>query len=260
MKTYNQTGTYVFLKKFKKATECAEFECVQRLSLSSEELLKLGKSIRAQTSEISDTVENKDKPQSNCKRARKSQISSNLNIFKHDSNYVSFRKWQKLCSKMGYLIISKNFNQISNLLILKKFLDYLILIIMLLEATSNLNIALFPVDNEKKSHYHILIQVDSEEQLNQFFSSQKSFSVPCIFTCFKYLVSPTKDVKGNGELFDKLKLALTYSAQPVAAKVDLLDFTAIKKRLPNLLLSATSSNKQTSPNQNVCKKSRAVGG
>ena len=84
----------------------------------------------------------------------------------------------------------------------------------------------------KKNHYHILIQVDSEEQLNQFFPSQKSFSVPCIFTCFKYLVSPAKDVKGNGELFDKLKLALTYSAQPVAANLDLLDFTAIKKTYP----------------------------
>ena len=116
----------------------------------------------------------------------------------------------------------------------------------------------FSVENEKKTH--ILIQVDSEEQLNQFFPSQKCFSVPCIFTCFKYLVSPAKDVKGNGELFDKLKLALTYSAQPVAANLDLLDFTAIKKRLPNLLISATSSNKQTSPNQNVCKKSPAVGG
>ena len=89
LKTYDQTGTYVFLKVFKKATEGAEFECVQRLSLSSEEfskLLKSGKSIRAQTSEISDTVENKDKPQSNCKRARKSQLSSNTNEFKHDSN------------------------------------------------------------------------------------------------------------------------------------------------------------------------------
>ena len=62
LKTYDQTGTYVFLKVFKKATEGTEFECVQRLSLSSEEfskLLKSGKSIRAQTSEISDTVENK---------------------------------------------------------------------------------------------------------------------------------------------------------------------------------------------------------
>ena len=152
----------------------------------------------------------------------------------------------KLCSKLCYLIISKNFNQISNLLLLKKFLIYLLLKTMLLEATSNLN-------------YHILIQVDSEEQLIQFFPSQKSFSVPCIFTCFKYLVSPAKDVKGNGELFDKLKLALTFSAQPVAANLDLLDFTAIKKRLHNLLLSATS-NKQTLPNQNVCKKSPAIGG
>ena len=56
LKTYDQTGTYVFLKVFKKATEGAEFECVQRLSLSSEEfskLLKSGKSIRAQTKEIS---------------------------------------------------------------------------------------------------------------------------------------------------------------------------------------------------------------
>ena len=131
---------------------------------------------------------------------------------------------------------------------------------MLLEATSNLKIALFQSRMNKKIQHHILIQVDSEEQLNQFFPSQKRFSVPCIFTCFKYLVSPAKDVKGNGELFDKLKLALTYSAQPVAANLELLDFTAIKKRLPNLLLSATSSNKQTSPNQIVCKKSPAVGG
>ena len=67
LKTCDQTGTYVFLKVFKKATEGAEFECVQRLSLSFSKLLKSGKSIRAQTSEISDTVENKDKPQSNCK-------------------------------------------------------------------------------------------------------------------------------------------------------------------------------------------------
>ena len=76
LKTYDQTGTYVFLKVFKKATEGAEFESVQRLSLSSEEfskLLKSEKPIRAQTSDISDTVENKDKSQSNCKRARKTQ-------------------------------------------------------------------------------------------------------------------------------------------------------------------------------------------
>ena len=44
LKTYDQTGTYVFLKVFKKATECAEFECVQRLSLSSDEFSKLLKS------------------------------------------------------------------------------------------------------------------------------------------------------------------------------------------------------------------------
>ena len=89
LKIYDQTGTYVFLKVFKKATEVAEFECVKRLSLSSEEfskLLKSGKSIRAQTSEISDTVEIKDKPQSNCKRAKNSEIFSNTNDFRQDSN------------------------------------------------------------------------------------------------------------------------------------------------------------------------------
>ena len=112
----------------------------------------------------------------------------------------------------------------------------------------------FSVESEKKAFYHILIQVDSEEQLNQLFPSQKCFSIPCIFTCFKYLVSTAKDVKGNSELFDKLKLALTYSAQPVAANLDLLDFTATKKPLPNFLLSAKTSNNQTSPNQKACKK------
>ena len=77
---------------------------------------------------------------------------------------------------------------------------------MLLEATSNLKIALFH-SRMKKTQYLILIQEDSEEQLNHFFPSQKCFKVPCIFTCFKYLVSLAKDVKGNGELFDKPKLA-----------------------------------------------------
>ena len=104
-----------------------------------------------------------------------------------------------------------------------------------------------------------MIQVDSEEQLNQFFPSQKCFSVPCIFTCFKYLVSPAKYVKGNGELFDKLKLALTYSAQPVAANLDLLDFTAIKKRLPNLLLSATSSNNKLHQIKTFARNLRPLG-
>ena len=117
----------------------------------------------------------------------------------------------------------------------------------------------FSVESEKKSHYHMLIQVDSEEQLNQLFPSQKRFSIPCIFTCFKYLVSTAKDVKGNVELFDKLKLALTYSAQPDAANLDLLDLTATKKSLPILLLSAKTSNNQTSPNQRDCKKAPAEG-
>ena len=36
LKTYDQTGTYVLLKVFKKETECAEFECVERVFLNSE--------------------------------------------------------------------------------------------------------------------------------------------------------------------------------------------------------------------------------
>ena len=101
--------------------------------------------------------------------------------------------------------------------------------------------ARFQLKLKKKSQYHILVQVDSEEKLNLFFPS---FRVPCIFICFKYLVSPAKDIKINGELFDKLKLALTYSSQQlVSANLDLLEFNAIKKRLTKLLLSAASSSK-----------------
>ena len=65
LKTYDKTGTYVLLSVFKKTTEDAEIECVQRLSLSSEEfskLLKSGKSICVQTCENSDSVENKGNP------------------------------------------------------------------------------------------------------------------------------------------------------------------------------------------------------
>ena len=55
LKTYDQRGAYVFLKVFKKATEDAECDCVQRLSLTNEKfskLLKSGKSIRAQTKKL----------------------------------------------------------------------------------------------------------------------------------------------------------------------------------------------------------------
>ena len=88
LKTSDRTRTYVFLKVFKKSTESAQFDGVQRLSLSIEEfskVLRSGKSTRVQKTEYSDTVENKDKPHSYCKRAKKSQLSSNTNDFKHDS-------------------------------------------------------------------------------------------------------------------------------------------------------------------------------
>ena len=77
LKTYDQTGRYLFLKVFKKTTEDAEFQCEQRLSSTSEKFSKILKSrkiIRVQTSEISDTVESKGNPQSKGKRARKTQF------------------------------------------------------------------------------------------------------------------------------------------------------------------------------------------
>ena len=66
--------------------------------------------------------------------------------------------------------------------------------------------------------------------------NQKRLGAPCIFNCFKYLLSPTRDVKGNDYLFDKFQLVLTYSSQPVAGDLKLLDFTAIRKRLLIFLL------------------------
>ena len=52
-------------------------------------------------------------------------------------------------------------------------------------------------------------------RIKSIFSSQKGFSVPCILTCFKHLVSPAGEFKRNSPLFDKLTLALTYSSQLV---------------------------------------------
>ena len=40
----------------------------------------------------------------------------------------------------------------------------------------------FSVENERKTHYHILIQVDSEEQLNLFFFFSKKVSVFLAFS------------------------------------------------------------------------------
>ena len=97
--------------------------------------------------------------------------------------------------------------------------------------------------------------------VEQIFSFPKMFSCSLLFTCFECLVSTAKNVKRNGEIFDKIKLALIYSSQTVAADVDFLHLTAIKKRLSNLLLfSATSTYKQTSStNQNVDQKLLQLG-
>ena len=81
----------------------------------------------------------------------------------------------------------------------------------------------------------------------------KTFSVTCSFTCFKYSVSSSKDVKGNGDLFDELKLNLIFSSQPAAADIDLSDLTANKKLLPFFCFCTTLFNKQSLPHQNACK-------
>ena len=129
-----------------------------------------------------------------------------------------------------YLIISKVFNQISNLLLLKKNFNLSTFKIFAFGSHFKSVYCLF--QTRMKKNY--LTYIDSSRfrrTIKPFFSSQNCFSVPFIFTCFKYLVSPAKEVK-KSELFDKLKLTLTYYAQPVAANFDLLDFTAIKDVYP----------------------------
>ena len=126
------------------------------------------------------------------------------------------------CSKFCYLIISKKFQPNFKFIINEKsptFNNYAL--------GSHFKSEFCPctVDNEKMN----LPFIDSSRgTVKPIFSSQKSFGVPCILTCFKYLNS--KDVKESGDLFDKRKLALTYSSPLVATDLGFLDFTAFKKQ------------------------------
>ena len=60
-------------------------------------------------------------------------------------------------------------------------------------------------------HYHILIEIAKLSPKQRKALTSKLFSVPCLFTCFKDLISNLKDYVAVGPIMKKLTSAVLYN-------------------------------------------------
>ena len=188
LKTYGQIGTYVFLKVFKKATEDAEFEFVQRLYLTNEEFLSLLKSKnQSERKQVKFLILLKTKTN----HSLIVNVPGNLNFPQTQTNSSTTRINFSSQNGRSYVrscftwFLCKKFQPNFKFVFTEKVLNLSTFKVMLLEATQIWVLPFFSW-NWKKISLTRIHSVDSEEQLNQFFSSQTRFSVPSVFTCFKY--------------------------------------------------------------------------
>ena len=89
------------------------------------------------------------------------------------------------------------------------------------------------------NHYHVLF--DLSDVSTEILKRNKFFAVLCLYTTFKTSFSNGATVETNGEIFEKLKLAVKYngSAPPTKGKAN-----TNQKRLPNLSNALSKNHRQ----------------
>ena len=60
-------------------------------------------------------------------------------------------------------------------------------------------------------HYHILIEIENFSAEDRKSLTSKLFNVPCLFTCFKELISNVEDHVAVGPIMDKFTAAVLYN-------------------------------------------------
>ena len=65
---------------------------------------------------------------------------------------------------------------------------------------------------DSQFHYHILIEIEKFSAEDRKSLTSKLFNVPCLFTCFKELISNVEDHVAVGPIMDKLTAAVLYNS------------------------------------------------
>ena len=215
VKTFERTGTYVFLKLFKKAESDYEFQ--QRVSLTVQEfenLIEKSADIRSQFTEEEST-----KPPS----PKKTTIPTKLRRI-----FVDEQKFLRRCTS-AHQITLINFKNSSNFRLSKRNLPFLTqkfmqcVLILILGLVTN--------------HYHVSLDTKTFEK--ETLKQSQNFPVPCIFTSATTLET-------NGDVFAKLNLAVEFNSS-----ADKVDSQTVRKQLPGFVYNdlKNSNAKQVSMNQ-----------
>ena len=104
------------------------------------------------------------------------------------------------------------------------------------------------------NHYHVLLHTTTFE--NEALKRNQNFSVPCIFTTFKFIFSTATTLETNGDVYTKLKLAVEFNSS-----ADEVDSQTVRKQLPAFACHSNVKNsnaKQVNMNQKPCAKMPVV--
>ena len=98
-------------------------------------------------------------------------------------------------------------------------------------------------DYSPTNHYHVLIDVS--EFSADFLKQTKPCSVPCLFTIFKYLFSSSDTLEAEGDVFQKLLLAVEYNKSNSSGYSKADTTASVQKRL--LMFTKKVTNKFQQP-------------
>ena len=97
----------------------------------------------------------------------------------------------------------------------------------------------------KSNHYHVLVDTSDVTKCSDKSKSKKSYTVPCLYTTFKILFANSNTLELNGEIFQKLVLAVEYN------KNLSIDSHSIQKLLPNFSNVAANQKVNNNNSSNV---------
>ena len=95
----------------------------------------------------------------------------------------------------------------------------------------------------KTNLYHVLVDTSDVTNSSDKSKFKKSYTVPCLYTTFKILFANSNTLELNGEVFQKLVLAVEYN------KNLSIDSHSIQKLLPNF--SNVAANQKVNNSSNV---------
>ena len=76
----------------------------------------------------------------------------------------------------------------------------------------------------KINHYHVVLDAAAEENL-----MLQVFSIPCLYTCYKYLISMLEEKSLKGEIYTKLQRAVHFNK---TKHLDKISTASVRKLLP----------------------------